>query len=538
MTTEIDRPALRQHAHPRAALDGRRPVFRKLLVANRGEIAIRVMRACRELGIPSVAVYSDADRQSRHVRYADEAYRLGPPPAAESYLSIPRMLEVAKQAGVDAVHPGYGFLAENADFAQACRDAGITFVGPTPDAMRLLGDKIQARATMRRAGVPVVPGTDEITDPDEAIGAAREIGYPVLVKAAAGGGGRGIRRVASEDELRRALAVASDEATAAFGHGGVYIEKELRPVRHIEVQLIADQHGNVIALGERECSIQRRHQKLIEECPSPAVDGRLRDRLYWAAITAGRVAGYENAGTVEFLLDEDRNFYFLEMNTRLQVEHPVTEIVAGVDLVAEQILVAAGLPLSYTQESLPYRGWAIECRIVAEDPRAGFVPSVGEVFFAREPAGPGVRVESALYDGFQVSMYYDSLVAKVTAWGRDREEAIRRMRRALSEFQILGVATNIPFHQEVMESEAFQQGALSTDFLEDHPIVGEDEDARDREAALIVAALLTHQSGDRPVAESRDASAGRDGVSAWRIGLRAAQRDGRFGGTGWRASSR
>jgi acetyl-CoA carboxylase biotin carboxylase subunit len=512
--------------------------FRKLLVANRGEIAIRVMRACRELGIASVAVFSDADRRSRHVRYADEAYCIGPPPAVESYLSIPRIMEVAARAGVDAVHPGYGFLAEDPNFAQACRDAGITFVGPSPESMRLLGDKIHARALMRRAGIPVTPGTEEIADPEEAIHAARALGYPVMVKAAAGGGGRGIRRVDSEDELRGALAVAAAEAAAAFGQGRVYLEKLLRPVRHVEVQLIADRHGNVVALGERECSIQRRHQKMIEECPSPAVDGRLRDRLTWAAVTAAHVSGYENAGTVEFLLDADGNFYFLEMNTRLQVEHPVTEIVAGVDLVAEQILVAAGHPLSYTQESLPRRGWAIECRIVAEDPRAGFVPSVGEVAFAREPAGPGVRVESALYDGFQVSMYYDPLVAKVTAWGRDRDEAIRRMTRALGEFQIVGVQTNIPFHLEVMASPAFRRGELSTDFLTEHaalPAAPPDEERQ--RAALIAAALLTH---GRTAAGRQGPS--RNGVApGWKI----AARDGVghasqavYGRSGWRRGVR
>jgi acetyl-CoA carboxylase biotin carboxylase subunit len=509
-------------------------VFRKLLVANRGEIAIRVMRACRELGIATVAVYSDVDRRSMHVRYADEAYRIGPPPAAESYLNIERILDVARRAGVDAIHPGYGFLAENADFAQACRDAGITFVGPSPQAMRLLGDKIAARRLMRRAGIPVAPGTDEITDPEEAVRAARAIGYPVLVKSAAGGGGRGIRRVDSEEELRGALAAAASEATAGFGHGAVYLEKYLHPVRHIEVQIIADRHGNVVSLGERECSIQRRHQKLIEECPSPAVDDRLRDRLNWAAITAARVADYENAGTVEFLLDAQGNFYFVEMNTRLQVEHPVTEIVAGVDMVAEQILVAAGEPLSYTQENLPRRGWAIECRIVAEDPRIGFVPSVGEVVFAREPAGPGVRVESALYEGFEVSMYYDSLVAKVTAWGRDRAEAIRRMRRALSEFKIVGVETNIPFHQKVLETEAFQRGELSTHFIQDHIDGDFATDPADAEAALIAAALLTQRHGTR-----RQVLASTNGrAPVWKTAARELALGGGWGRTGWRRSLR
>src|SRR5215216_2336832 len=470
-------------------------MFDKLLVANRGEIAIRVMRACRELGIATVAMYSDADRRSMHVRYATEAYYLGPSPAPESYLNIPRVIDLARRAEVDAVHPGYGFLAENPAFARACQEAGITFIGPSPEAMHLLGNKIEARRLMAKAGIPVVPGTDKIDDPDQAITAGREIGYPILVKAAAGGGGRGIREVASEEDLRRALETASAEALAGFGDGGVYLEKFLSPVRHVEVQLIADSLGNVVALGERECSIQRRHQKMIEECPSPGVDQPLRDRLVWAAVTAARVADYENVGTVEFLVDLDRNYYFLEMNTRLQVEHPVTEIVAGVDLVADQIRVAAGEPLGYTQETVPRRGWAIECRIVAEDPRANFVPSVGRIAFAREPAGPGVRVESALYDGFEVSHYYDALVAKVTAWGKDREEAIRRMKRALSEFKIVGVETNLQFHVQVMDNPYFRAGQIDTDFLEKHfdphyepPVQGED-------AALIAAALLAQRRG-------------------------------------------
>ena len=532
---------MREGLRRQLALDGSAPVFRKLLVANRGEIAIRIMRACRELGITSVAVFSDADRESRHVRYADEAYRIGPPPAPESYLSIERILDVARRCGAEAIHPGYGFLAENPAFAEACRDAGITFVGPTPEAMRLLGDKVRARALARDARIPVVPGTDEIVDPEEALRAARAIGYPVLVKAAGGGGGRGIREANSDEELLRALTTAAGEAAGAFGVGGVYLEKLLRPVRHVEVQVIADRHGNVVTLGERECSIQRRHQKMIEESPSPAVDGPLRDKLTWAAATAARAAAYENAGTVEFLLDEERNFYFIEMNTRLQVEHPVTEIVAGVDLVAEQILVAGGLPLSYTQESIPRRGWAIECRIVAEDPLAGFVPSVGEIAFAREPAGPGVRVESALYDGFQVSMYYDALVAKVTAWGRDRAEAIRRMSRALGEFQIVGVATNIPFHMQIMANEAFCSGRLSTQFLEEHAPVDLEADPDARDAALIAAALLARRmpGGARPPAEHNGAATGHNGAGGgWKTAGREGMLRGSDGRSGWRRSWR
>jgi acetyl-CoA carboxylase biotin carboxylase subunit len=479
-------------------------------------------------------MYSDADRQSMHVRYATEAYYLGPSPAPESYLNIDRVIDVAQRAAVDAVHPGYGFLAESPDFARACQSAGLTFIGPTPEAMHLLGNKIEARALMRKAGIPVVAGTGRIDDLDEAVKAAREIGYPIMVKAAAGGGGRGIRRVESEEELRIAVRAASAEAQAGFGDGGVYLEQYLSPVRHVEVQIIADAHGNIVALGERECSIQRRHQKMIEECPSPGVDERLRDRLVWAATTAARVASYQNVGTVEFLVDREHNYYFLEMNTRLQVEHPVTEIVAGVDLVADQIRVARGESLAYTQETVPRRGWAIECRIVAEDPRHNFVPSVGTIAFAREPAGPGVRVESALYDGFEVSSYYDALVAKVTAWGRDREEAIRRMKRALSEFKIVGVETNLQFHVQVMDNPYFRSGQIDTEFLAKHfdPHYEPPPDAED--AALIAAALLTHLRGGamRMNGIARDGAAA-TAASAWRTAARFRGRS-----IGWRGNWR
>ncbi len=467
--------------------------FRKLLVANRGEIAIRILRSCRELNIPSVAVFSEADRNSRHVRFADEAYCIGPPPATQSYLNIEHIIEVSKRAGVDAIHPGYGFLAENADFAEACAQAGIIFVGPSPRTIRLLGNKIQARLIAKAHGVPVVAGTEAIHDPQQAIAAADEIGYPVLIKAAAGGGGRGIRQVNSREEMAGALQIAGNEALAAFGDGGVYVEKYLAPVRHIEVQIIADRFGNTIALAERECSIQRRHQKLIEECPSPAIHADLRRTLNEAAVTVARAAEYVNVGTVEFLLDRDHNFYFLEMNTRLQVEHPVTELVTGADLVADQIRVAAGDPLGYPEEPQRFRGWAIECRISAEDPEQNFVPSVGTIAFAREPAGPGIRVESALYNGFTVSEFYDPLVAKVTAWGRDRREAIRRMRRALHEFQIAGVRTNLPFHMAVMEDTRFLAGEFDTGFLNTEIAPAEFDRAEARRAAAAVAALLTHQ---------------------------------------------
>ena len=510
--------------------------FRKLLVANRGEIAIRILRACRELGIPSVAVFSEADRNSMHVRFADEAYLLGPAPAPESYLNIGRLIDVAKRAGVDAIHPGYGFLAENAEFAEACAEAGIVFVGPSPRTIRLLGNKVQARRLVQAQGIPVVAGTELIIDPAAAMRAAEEIGYPVLIKAAAGGGGRGIRRVNSQAEMERALQTAGNEAQAAFGDAGVYVEKFLSPVRHIEVQVIADRFGDTIALAERECSIQRRHQKLIEECPSPAIHADLRSALNAASIRIARAAEYVNIGTVEFLLDENHQFYFLEMNTRLQVEHPVTELVTGTDLVADQIRVAAGDRLGYPEGAFAYRGWAIECRISAEDPSQGFTPSVGTIAFAREPAGPGIRVESALYDGYMVSEFYDPLVAKVTAWGRDRREAIRRMRRALYEFRIAGVRTNLPFHLAVMDNTRFVAGELDTGFL-DHELLPLQEHsfANADRAALAAVALLLHQ-GNRGTFDGKHVSAGTNGhVPAWRrSGRLTGQALTSQGGNGWR----
>ncbi|HLA19310.1 MAG TPA: biotin carboxylase N-terminal domain-containing protein, partial [Dehalococcoidia bacterium] len=403
-------------------------MIKKLLIANRGEIALRIVRACRELGISAVAVYSEADRNSLHVRHADEAYLIGPPPAQQSYLNGERIIETAKKAGADAVHPGYGFLAENADFAQACVDAGLVWVGPPPRLIRSLGDKVQARNLMKEAGIPVVPGSEEVTSKGKAASAATGIGYPIMIKAAAGGGGRGMRTVYRPEELPMALEAASREAATAFGHGALYLEKFLEPVRHIEVQVIADARGNAVSLGERECSIQRRHQKMIEEAPSTAVDAGLRGHLEEMALRAVRAAGYASVGTLEFLVDQEGGVNFLEMNTRLQVEHPVTELVTGVDLVADQILVAAGEELSYREVSI--QGWAIECRVAAEDPFNSFLPSVGTVSFVSVPGGPGVRVDSALYDGLEISHYYDPLIAKLCTWGRTRREAIQRMRRA------------------------------------------------------------------------------------------------------------
>ncbi|MBA4180288.1 MAG: hypothetical protein C0506_06840 [Anaerolinea sp.] len=465
-------------------------MFSKVLVANRGEIALRIVRALRDLDIPSVAVYSEVDRLSQHVRYADEAHLIGPAEARQSYLNGDKIIAVAKECGADAIHPGYGFLAENADFAEACEAAGLTFIGPSPASIRMLGDKIQARKLAEAAGIPVLPGSPEMESIDEAVAFANQIGYPVMVKAVAGGGGRGIRLVESEGEFRDAAARAIQEAQAAFGNPAIYVEKNLRHVRHIEVQIIADKFGNVVPVGERECSIQRRHQKLIEECPSVAVTPGLRRSLSRAAVRVARAADYHNVGTVEFLLTPDGLYYFLEMNTRLQVEHPVTELTTGTDLVKDQILVAAGEELPYDESELLTRGWAIECRIVAEDPFNSFLPSVGRVVLAREPAGPGIRVESALYDGVEVTPYYDSLLAKVTAWGRNREGARARMKRALSEFRIVGVATNIPYIQQILDLPDFIAGNVDTEFLDRHQVFAAEPLEEQQELAEIAALLF------------------------------------------------
>jgi acetyl-CoA carboxylase biotin carboxylase subunit len=470
-------------------------MFKKVLVANRGEIALRIVRALRDLDIHSVAVYSEVDRLSQHVRYADEAHYIGPASARESYLNGDRIIAVAKACGAEAIHPGYGFLAENADFAEAVAAAGLTFIGPSPDSMRKLGDKIEARKMAIQADLPLVPGREDIGTLDEAIEVAKEIGFPLMVKAAAGGGGRGIRIVESESQFRSAAERSMYEAQQAFGNSTIYIEKYLSPVRHIEVQIIGDRFGNIVPVGERECSIQRRHQKIIEECPSVAVTPELSRQLGRAAVRLARAASYENVGTVEFLLTEDGRFYFLEMNTRLQVEHPVTELTTGTDLVKDQILVAAGEELSYEEADLLTRGWAIECRIVAEDPFNSFLPSVGKVVFAREPAGPGIRVESALYDGMEVTPYYDSLLAKVTAWGRTREGARTRMRRALAEFRVVGVATNIPYLQQILDMPDFIAGKLDTGFLDRHEVRAAEPLDQQRLAAEL-AALLLYTSGD------------------------------------------
>lgn len=443
-------------------------LFRRVLVANRGEIAIRIMRACRELGIETVAVFSAADRTAKHVRYADLALPIGEAPSVESYLCIDRIVEAALQARADAVHPGYGFLAENPEFARAVAAAGLTFIGPTPETIAFLGDKMAARRMVAGAGIPVVPGTEEpVASEGDAAQAAAAMGYPVLIKAAAGGGGKGMRIVSGPSELTEAVRAARSEASSAFGDDRVYIEKYLEQPRHVEIQILADSHGRVIHLGERECSIQRRHQKVLEESPSPAVDAALRAAMGQAAVTAAKLANYVNAGTVEFLLDQQNRFYFLEVNTRLQVEHPVTELVTGIDLVKEQLRVAAGLPLRFSQEEVTWRGAAMECRIYAEDPENNFLPSCGTVVSYSEPSGPGVRVDSGITEGDQVPVYYDPLIAKLITWGMDRTEAIARMRRALGEYTIVGVKTTIPFHLALMDNMRFRRGELSTHFVQE-----------------------------------------------------------------------
>jgi len=468
-------------------------VFKKILVANRGEIAVRILRACRELGVETVAVYSDVDRNALHVRYADEAYNIGPAPARESYLRIDKIIEVALRAKADAIHPGYGFLAENAQFARAVTAADIDFIGPPASVIQAMGNKVEARKLALKVGAPVVPGVYETMSDEAILAAAEEIGYPVMIKAAAGGGGKGMRRVDEHGELANALARAHSEALQAFGDDSVYIEKALTGVRHVEFQILADTKGNVIHLGERECSLQRRHQKLVEEAPSVAVDEALRARMGAAAVSIAKAANYVNAGTMEFLVDKDSNFYFLEMNTRLQVEHPVTELVTGIDIVKEQIRIASGRPLSLKQENVVIRGWAIECRITAEDPYSNFLPSVGKISNLNEPTGPGVRLETGLYEGMEVSLFYDPLIAKLCVWGETRAAAIVRMRRALSEFNIMGVSTSIPFHQRIMESTNFMGGHFDTRFVEDK-VVMEQGGMPDKERiAAIVGALLTHE---------------------------------------------
>ncbi len=491
-------------------------LLRKVLVANRGEIAIRVFRALNEMGIGAVAVYSEADRLSSHLRYADETHLIGPAPASESYLNIPRIIEVAEQTGCDGIHPGYGFLAESHEFAAACEDAGIAFIGPSPSSIKAMGIKTEAKKIMRESDVPVIPGSPgAVDDADEAVSQADGIGYPVMIKASAGGGGKGMRIVYDADQLRQAFKTASSEAEAYFGSPEIFIEKFIERPRHIEVQILADNYGNTIYLGERECSVQRRYQKLIEETPSPAIDDEARVRIAETAVRAAKAAGYRNAGTVEFILDPSGDFYFLEVNTRLQVEHPVTEFVTGIDLVKSQLEIASGFELEYAQADIHPHGAAIECRIYAEDPKNDFLPSLGKITRLRTPEGPWVRIENYVYRGYEVPVYYDPLIAKIITWGIDREAAIARMSRALGEYVIEGIETTIPFHMWVMRDVKFQSGDFDTSYIDKHYLGDATKEHRKvpTEVAIIAAsisALETRVSADagpkRPRSRWKDTS--------------------------------
>lgn len=502
----------------------RRPM-RRVLVANRGEIALRIMRACRDEGLETVAVYSDADAQAPFVRAADQSVRIGPPAPAESYLRIDALIAAAQATGADAVHPGYGFLSERAAFAQAVTDAGLIFIGPPASAIVAMGDKTSARRLMAAAGVPIVPGsTKALTDPDEAAKVAKKIGYPVLVKAAAGGGGKGMRIVRTPAELPGALTTASSEALKSFGDGSVYLEKYIELPRHVEIQILADQ-VRTIHVGERECSIQRRHQKLVEEAPSVAVSAELRERMGAAAVAAGVAVGYRGAGTCEFLLAASGEFYFLEMNTRIQVEHPVTEEVYGVDLVREQLRIASGLPMSIPEGPLVPRGWAIECRITSEDPANGLLPSAGVIQWLRAPAGPGIRWESGVESGSEGTLYYDSMLAKLIAHAPDRARAIAVMQRALQELTVVGVATNVPFHRKLLADPDFQRGDIDIQFLERRPdlMAASDDDAAIERIAIAAALLAEDQRISRRVSAPAGAANAGASASAW---TQLARRDG------------
>jgi acetyl-CoA carboxylase biotin carboxylase subunit len=505
-------------------------MFSRLLIANRGEIAVRVIRCCREMGISPIAVYSEADEHALHVRMADAAYAIGPAPASESYLNIERILDAARRSGAEAVHPGYGFLSENPTFAQACQDAGLVWVGPPPKAMRDLGLKTEARKLMQAAGVPVVPGTVEpLQSTDEVRRIADELGFPVALKAVAGGGGKGLRIVRQPADLEAAFRQATSEAGAAFGDASVYVEKAIERPRHVEIQILADQHGQCVYLGERDCSLQRRHQKVIEESPSPAVDEELRRQMGEVAVRAAQASGYTNAGTVEFLLAADRSFYFLEVNARLQVEHPVTELVTGMDLVREQFRVAAGEPLGYDQSAIQPRGYAVECRIYAEDPANNYLPSTGTLRGFRAPSGPGVRVDTGVEENSTIGVHYDPMVAKLIAWAGTREEGLDRMRRALHEFLVLGVKTSIPLHLWLLRQPAFRSGEVDTGWLEREfaPDQLADVTAENVEVAALAAALQADQRPSLATAAASGMSAVADGApaaprSAWRLAARRA----------------
>jgi acetyl-CoA carboxylase biotin carboxylase subunit len=495
--------------------------MRRVLIANRGEIAVRIARACREQGLASVAVYSDADRDAPHVRAADDAVAIGPAPARESYLCAEALLEAARAAGADAVHPGYGFLAENAVFARAVVDAGLAWVGPPPDAIASMGDKVVARAAVTRAGVAVVPGADVVgDDPAGARRHAAALGYPILVKAAAGGGGKGMRIVATEGELDEALAGAAREAAAAFADPRVYLEKLIQHPRHVEVQVLGDGHGTLLHLGERECSVQRRHQKLVEETPCPVMTSALRAEMTEAALTVARAVDYASAGTVEFLLDEGGRFYFLEMNTRLQVEHPITEWVTGIDLVATQLRVARGQALGFGQADVTWRGHAIEVRVCAEDPAAGFLPSAGRILLLREPSGPGVRTDSGVEAGTVVPVEYDPLLAKVSAWGPDRNHAVRRLHAALRDTVVLGPTTNLAFLQDVLAHPAFVAGATHTGFVDEHwPSWRPDPADVDAAAAIAAFAGVTVRPGATAGTGPAAPPSAWDTLGRWRLGV-------------------
>jgi len=496
-------------------------LFNKVLIANRGEIAIRVIRACRELGIKTVAVYSEADAESLHVQYADECYLIGPADSTQSYLNIDKIIEVAKKSKCEAIHPGYGFLSQIPAFAEACKENSIEFIGPNSEVLKQMGNKVEARRTAIEAKVPVIPGsTEPAQSVEEALEIAEKVGYPVLVKAVFGGGGKGMRMVVDEEEMQRTLELAASEAESSFGSREIYVEKFLPRARHIEFQLLADKQGNVIHLGERECSLQRRYQKLIEETPSPFMTKELRKEMGEAAINIARTVNYVSAGTVEFLVDQKRNYYFLEMNTRLQVEHLITEMVTGIDIVKAQIRIAAGQKLEYEQSSITMRGHAINCRINAEDPYSNFMPSPGTMVKFQPPRGPGVRVDTHLYSDYSLSVFYDPLIVKLAVWGANRDEAVQRMKNALSEFVIEGVKTTVPFHKKIMEDEHFLSGDVHVNFVDERIKELMPEQALDEEEVAAIVAVLAGQverRGVRAVIPRRESKA----VSQWRLVGRA-----------------